>query len=150
MQGRGTERSVAVAEVEKLIRERIERDPYARLLGVKLLELGRGFARVQMEVREEMMNFHGVTHGGAVFSLADVAFAAASNSHGQVALALNMNINFLAATTTGATLTATATEEKPGNRTALYRIEVRDEREGLVAVLEGLVYRKKEPLLSPP
>ena len=41
-----------------------------------------------------MLNGEGLTHGGAIFGLADLVFAAASNSHGNLALALNVNISF--------------------------------------------------------
>ncbi|TLN12304.1 hotdog fold thioesterase, partial [bacterium] len=83
-----------------------------------------------------------ITHGAAVFGLADLVFAAASNSHGQVAVALNMNISYVKATAAGAVLTATATEDKLTNRTGLYRIVVEDDKDELVAVAEGLVFRK--------
>lgn len=122
--------------------ERIASDPYARLLGIKLLELRPGYARVSLEISPDMVNFHGMTHGGVIFSLADAAFAAASNSHGRVAVALNVNINFLSATTAGARLEATGREEKLGNRTALYRMTVTNENGELVALADGLVYRK--------
>ncbi|MFQ6090313.1 MAG: hotdog fold thioesterase, partial [Candidatus Bipolaricaulia bacterium] len=68
------------------IRERIDHDPFARSLGIELLELGPGYGRAAMTVREEMLNFQGIPHGGAIFSLADAAFAAASNSHGRTAV----------------------------------------------------------------
>lgn len=131
------------ADLEK-VQDRISLDPFARFLGMQLVEVGAGYARVELVVREEMMNFHGVTHGGAVSSLADTTFAAASNSHERTALALNVSINFLAATAAGSRLVATTTEEKLGHRTAVYLITVEDERGKLVAVAEGLVYRKSE------
>lgn len=95
-----------------------------------------------MKVTPELLNGIGVTHGGALFTLADYAFAAASNAHGPVAVALNVNINFLKATTEGMTLTATAKEENLTRKTGLYRLEVRDESNQLVALAEGMVYRK--------
>ena len=58
-----------------------------------------------------MVIFHGNTHGGVVFSLGDMAFGAASNSHGQTAVALNVGINFLKASKSGDRLIAEATEQ---------------------------------------
>jgi acyl-CoA thioesterase len=130
------------------IRQKIASDPYARLLEIELKELQPGYAQATMQVKETMLNFHGITHGAALFSLADAAFAAASNSHGQTAVALNVNISYLAATQAGSRLTATAVEEKSNKRTALYRIVIEDEVQGLVAVAEGLVYRKQKSLLD--
>lgn len=117
-------------------------DALARHLGVELVEIKPGYARATMEVKPELLNGVGLTHGGAIFSLADIVFAAASNAHGPVALALNVNMQFLKATSLGEVLTATAREENLTRKTGLYRMEVRDGGGGLVAVAEGLVYRK--------
>jgi acyl-CoA thioesterase len=130
------------------IRRRIDVDPYARYLGVELLELGKGYSKVTMVVGEHMLNFCGIPHGGAIFSLADVAFAAAANSHGQVAVALNVSINYLAAVPLGTRLYAEATEESIGRRTALYRLAVRAEDGTLVALCHGTVYRRSQMLLE--
>lgn len=132
--------------IDPSVRQVIEKDPCACFMGIRLLELKPGYARAEMTVGDHQLNFHGVTHGGAVFSLADAVFAAASNSRGQVALALNVNISFLKATTRGVRLEATAAEENLTPRTALYRITVKDDEGALVAVAQGIVYRKQTPL----
>jgi acyl-CoA thioesterase len=126
----------------------ISRDPYARFLGIELLELREGYSKVTMTVGEHMLNFFGIPHGGVIFSLADAAFAAASNSHGQVAVALNVNISFLAAVAVGTRLYAEATEESLGRRTALYRLSVTAEDGTAVALCHGTVYRKNQLLLD--
>jgi len=120
----------------------MEKDALARHLGIKLLEIKPGYALGVMEVRPELLNGVGVTHGGSIFGLADVVFAAASNSHGPVALALNVNIQFLKTTGVGAVLTATAREENLTRKTGLYRMEVRDQNGEVIALAEGLVYRR--------
>ncbi len=126
--------------------KRMEKDALARYLGIELEEIKPGCARATMKVKHELLNGAGVTHGGAIFSLADVAFAAASNAHGPVALALNVNISFLKATFLEETLTAEAKEENLTAKTGVYRIEVRNDSGELVAVAEGLVYRKNRHL----
>lgn len=125
-------------------RKRLGNDALARYLGIKLIDMQPGYARAVMEVKQELLNGVEVTHGGAIFSLADVVFAAASNSHGPVALALNVNIHFIKATRLGAVLTATAREESVTRKTGVYRLEVRNELDDLVALAEGLVYRLGE------
>jgi len=124
--------------------QKIRQDPFARFLGIELLELREGYSKVTCIVTEHMLNFHGIPHGGAIFSLADVAFAAASNSYGQTAVALNVNVSFLAAAPVGTRLYAEATEESLGRRTALYRLAVVTEDGNLVALCHGTVYRKNE------
>lgn len=134
-------------EIPEEVRERIESDPYCETLGIVLDELREGFARTELEVTDELLNFHGTPHGGAIDSLADAAFAAASNSHGETALALETNISYLAAVETGTTLVATAEETHASGRTAEYEVVVTaetgesgrsDER---VATFRGRVYR---------
>jgi len=127
------------------INEHIQRDPFARFLGANVEILKPGHSRVTLTITEDMVNFHGLTHGGVIFAIGDMAFAAASNSHGQTAVALNVGINFLKATTSGDRLIAEAEEQTATGPIALYDITIRDDRTGeLVAKSQDLVYRKKE------
>jgi acyl-CoA thioesterase len=130
------------------IRQHMEQDPFARFLGIELLELREGYSKMTLTVEEHMLNFHGVPHGGVIFSLADAAFAAACNSYGQAAVALNVSINFLAAVGAGTCLYAEATEEHLGGRTGLYRLAVTAEDGTLVALCHGTAYRKKQSLVD--
>lgn len=131
----------------KRIHEKVSQDPYANLLGIEILELREGYAKTSITVKSEMLNFHGVAHGGLIASLADVAFAAASNSHNRKALALNLSINYRRPVKAGETIVAEAFEESLGDTTALYRIAVKDSKGVLVAAGQGLVYRTKEPVV---
>jgi acyl-CoA thioesterase len=111
-------------------------------LGIKITEIKSGYASAELTVTPELLNGAGLTHGSTVFALADIVFAAASNSHGSLALALNISINFLKATHEGARLTAVAREENLTRKTGLYRLEVRDENNDLVALATGTAYVK--------
>ncbi len=123
--------------------EKLEKDPFAKFLGIRLIEVGEGTATAELKVTQDMLNAHTTTHGAVIFALADVVFAAACNSYGRTAVALSMNIGFLAASIEGDLLRATAKEEKKNNRTSWYRITVENERE-VVAILDALAYRKKD------
>ena len=136
-------------EFQQQLLLRFRQNPYAELLGIELLEVKPGYGRLSMVVREDMVNFHGMPHGGAIFSLADEAFGAASNSHGQVAVALNIEISYLRMVVPGTKLIAEATEEHLGKRTALYHITVSTDDGDLVASCHGVVYRKNERFLEP-
>ena len=72
------------------INEYIQRDPFARFLGANIEILKPGHSRVTLTITDDMVNFHGLTHGGVIFAIGDMAFAAASNSNGQMAAALNV------------------------------------------------------------
>ncbi|MDI6687145.1 MAG: hotdog fold thioesterase [Desulfobacterales bacterium] len=131
------------------INKYIQKDPFAAHLGAKIEIIKPGHSRVSLTVTEEMTNFHGTTHGGVIFALGDMAFAAASNSHGLMAVALNVSISFLKATKAGDKLVAEANENHAGSRMALYDITVRDEQTGeLVAKSQDLAYRKKEQFVK--
>lgn len=121
-----------------------EYDRAARALGIRLEAVGPGSCRVSMNVGEEMLNAVGLTHGGVTFTLADFAFAVASNSRGRTAVAINANITFTAASRVGDVLTATASEESCGGRTATYRVDVHNQHGERVGLFTGTVYRHSE------
>lgn len=126
------------------ILKKVRGDPYANMLGIRVLEVREGYAKASLAVSEDMLNFHGVAHGGLIASLADVAFGAASNSRNKKAVALTLSISYRRPVKAGETLVAEAFEESLGKRTALYRIVVKNSRGDLVASCQGLVYRMDE------
>ena len=116
-------------------------EPYGKLLGIEVVEVGEGTARVEMKVRPELDNMFGGTHGGALFSLLDEAFQLACNSHGVLAVALNVSITYVARPNADTTLQATATETHRTNRTASYLCEIREKDGKLIATAQALAYR---------
>ena len=123
------------------LRDRIAADPYCATLGIDLLVLEPGRAVTALTVTDELVNFHETPHGGAIYSLADAAFAAASNSRGETAVALETNISYLEAVDVGETLTALAEETHLADSTAEYEVVVRADTEDRVATFRGRVYR---------
>lgn len=130
--------------VSEKIRQHLLNDKFAAALGIELVALEEGYARCEMVVRKDMLNAHGSTHGGAIFTLADFAFATACNSYGQTAVALEVNINFLEAVKPGTRLIGEAKEESKGSRIALYHLTVTDELGKLIASSHATAYRKNE------
>lgn len=122
--------------------EPVYADPLSDHMGITLIRVEPGYAEAIMMVKPELLNAHGTTHGGSVFALADVVFSAASNSHGPIALALDVHISFVKATQAGDSLRAVAREENLSKRTGLYRMEITDSCNELVAIAEGRVLRK--------
>lgn len=123
------------------VRALAEDDPFCELLGIELADIGKGTATTELTVTEVLLNFHGTPHGGAIYSLADAAFAAASNSRGETAVALETNVSYLAAVGVGDRIRATATETHRSGRTAEYDVVVRDDEDDRVATFRGRVYR---------
>lgn len=129
-------------DIQKL-KEYFKNDRYAALTGIEILEADNGYCKAKMEIDDKHLNAANVVQGGAIFTLADLAFAVASNSHGQLALAINVNISFLKGKSEG-TLFASAKELDDPKRIGAYDILVTDEADKLVARFNGLVYRKNE------
>ncbi|MCU4750447.1 PaaI family thioesterase [Natrialbaceae archaeon A-CW2] len=129
-----------MTDVEDSLRARIEDDAYCQTLGIELVQAEAGRARTRLTITDDLVNFHGTPHGGAIYSVADAAFAAASNAAGETAFALETNISYLEAVDVGTTVTATATETHVGGRTAEYEVVVTD-GEDRIATFRGRVYR---------
>ncbi len=130
-----------------LVRRLMAGDRWAATAGATLAEVREGYARVRMRLRPEHLNGVGVVQGGAVFTLADFAFAVASNSHGTVAVALDVSITFARAARTG-TLTAEAVEESVSRRVSVCSVRVTDDAGEVVALFRGTAFRKEDAIAS--
>ena len=123
------------------LRERIQDDPWARTLGIQFLDLRRGYCRLALRLQPHMVNFRGHPHGSVIFALADTAFGAACNAHGNDAVGLNVTISYLAAVKPHATLVAEARETKQGKRAGFYEVRVATEDGAPVALLHCVAHR---------
>ena len=124
-------------------RDKVEKDLFGRYLGIKVDKVKPGYAKAHVKVRREFQNFSGYVHGGLIFSLADQAFAAASNSFGSLTLALQMGINYLSPPAVGDKLTAEARQIHLGKKISVYRIKVKNSSGKLIADCQGTVYQKE-------
>ena len=124
------------------------RDRFAAHNNIELLDAGPGWATAQMTAGDDHLNAAEVVHGAALFTLADLVFAVASNSHGQLALGINVSISYLKAARAGV-LIAEAKEVSCNSKLATYTMEVRDPAGDLGALAQGTVFRKDTPLPEP-
>lgn len=127
------------------IKDYFKSDQFAAHNNIELLEAANGSAKAKMTLHSHHWNGLGTVHGGALFTLADFAFAAACNSHGTVAVAIDANITFMKAIS-GGTLFAHAREITKNFKLGSYTVEVRNELGELIAQFQGLAYRKKDKL----
>lgn len=131
---------------EELLR-RSREEPFGRLLGMEVVEVGPGNALVSMAARPDLGNIFGSTHGGALFSLIDEAFQLACNGHGVISVALNVSVTYIAAPSPGCVLEASAREICRTNRIASYACEIREKDGGrLIATAQALAYRTGKEL----
>ncbi|GAB7521761.1 hydroxyphenylacetyl-CoA thioesterase PaaI [Paraburkholderia sp. 2C] len=114
-----------------------EADACSRALGIELLEVREGYARMQMRVRADFLNGHRICHGGLIFTLADSAFAFACNSRNINTVASGCSIEFLRPAHGGDTLTAEAVEQSMTGRTGIYDIRVTNQANETVAMFRG-------------
>jgi acyl-CoA thioesterase len=112
-------------------------DRASQALGMELLEVRSGYARIRMPIRRDMTNGHGICHGGYMFLLADSTFAFACNSHNQRAVAASAEIHFLASAHEGDVLTATGVEQHLAGRSGVYDMRVTDQHGRLIALFRG-------------
>ena len=138
------ERDQALAE--RVVDAMMARDAFSRWLGIKVQEIRPSLATVTMQVREEMVNGFGVSHGGIVYSLADSALAFASNTHGQVTVSIENSITYPQPVRVGDELVAVAEEETASTRLGYYRVTVRRQDGTIVALFRGTVYKTQKDL----
>jgi len=114
-----------------------DEDRASQALGMELLEVRAGRARIRMRIRRDMTNGHGICHGGYMFLLADSTFAFACNSYNQRAVASGAEIHFLAPVHEGDVLTAEGVEQHRAGRSGVYDMRVTDQHGRLVALFRG-------------
>lgn len=125
-----------------------ENDSAARLLGIEVEVSGPGQAVATFKVRPDMMNGHGVCHGGYLFTLADTAFAFACNTYNKVTLASSTSIDFLRPAKLGDTIVATAMEFHRGGRTGFYDVVLQNQQGQDIAAFRGRSHATNKPMLK--
>ncbi len=122
-----------------------KKDRFAAFCGIELIEVRPGYALAELELEAHHLNGLGTAQGGLLFTLADLAFAAACNSDGKVAVAINVSINFVRPVSEGR-LKAIARECGSPGRVGTYRVDVTDASGQLVAAFQGLAYNKNQDI----
>jgi len=120
-----------------------EKDRFAALVGIKLVEVEPGYAKAILEITDQHLNAVNIVQGGVIFTLADFTFAAAANSYGQVSLGINANISYFQPPK-GKMLMAEAIEISANTKIASYSVDICGEDKELVARFTGMAYRKKD------
>ncbi|MDR1718605.1 MAG: PaaI family thioesterase [Dysgonamonadaceae bacterium] len=134
-------------ETEKIrkIKDFFLDDRYAVLSGIELIDVTPGWAKTKMEIRTMHLNAGNVVQGGAIFTLADLAFAAAVNAYGNLALGIQTNINYFKSASEG-TLFAEARIVNLHRKLAYFQVDITNDKDELIAVFTATAYRKEIPL----
>jgi len=130
-------------EVKQMtIQEFLKDDRYAAFSGIELLEAKPGWAKTKMEIKDMHLNAGNVVQGGAVFTLADFAFAAAVNAYGNLAMSIETSIRYFKGVGVG-TLFAEAKVIHIHKKLATFEVIVSNEKEELIALFTATAYRKE-------
>lgn len=119
-------------------------DRFAAENGMQLVEIREGYARTEMTVEKRHLNGGNVCQGGALFTLADLAFAAVTNSHGQLTFGIQSSITFAQSAYEGDHLRAEAEETVNHHKIPYCEVKIRNQHDQLVAVFTGMAYRKSD------
>ena len=112
-------------------------DRASKEMGLELGEVKPGEASVHLTVKPDMLNGHGVCHGGLIFAMADTAFAFACNSLNRQAVAMHCSISFIARVSAGARLSAHASGRAVYGRNGIFDVIVTDDQGARVAEFRG-------------
>ncbi len=131
----------AVEKANAIVSKMYQNDAFSKWLGIEVLEVNKGFCALKMVVREGMTNGFKIAHGGITYSLADSALAFASNSHGRKSVSVETSISHTKPCKDGDEITATVVEKSISNKIAIYEITITNQKEEIVALFKGTVYR---------
>ncbi len=133
---------------QSVVAHMMEKDLFSQWLGIEVLEIKEGYSKLQMVVRQEMINGFEIVHGGIAFSLADSAFAFACNNRNNLSVALEASVSFIKAVVPGDLLIAEAKEFHNGRSTGLYHITISNQDNKDVAFFKGTCFRTGKKLID--
>ncbi len=127
----------------KTLQELYKHDRFATNAGCKIVRADGEKVICEMKINEALLNAHGSVMGGAIFTLADFAFAVASNLNGVPSVAIESHICFYSATK-GTKLIATCKTDKDGRNLGHYTVEIIDDLEKKIAGFTAVAFHKNE------
>lgn len=119
-------------------------DKFAKSIGAQITEVREGYAKAELDVKENHLNGAGVCQGGVIYTLADLAFAAVANCHGTLSLGVSNTVTFIKSAQLGDHLTAECTEVVNHHKLPYCDIKVKNQNGEILAVVTGLGYRLKK------
>ena len=128
---------------KEIVYKMYENDAFSQWLGINIEEISQTEIIVSMKVRAEMLNGFQILHGGISFSLADSAFAFASNAEGRQAVSIETSISHFKKVSVGDELKAYAKNINSSHKISVFEVAVKRDDE-LVALFKGTVYKSSK------
>ena len=132
----------------KIVDKMFDQDAFSQWLGIEIVDLSKGYCKLKMKVRGEMLNGFHIAHGGIAYSLADSALAFASNSNGKKSLSVETSISHTISIKDGDELTATTEELSLSDKIGVYLITITNKDNQKIAYFKGTVYRTSKDWFS--
>ena len=126
----------------------MQHDHCSQWLGIEAVDIKKGYCKIKMQVRKEMLNGYGILHGGIAFTFADSAFAFASNSYGRVSVSINGNMIYSKSAKEGDIIFAEAKVLNLTHRTADFDVNVLNEDGDIYYYFRGTVYRSSKMVME--
>ena len=130
-----------MGKAEEIVKKMINGDAFSQWLGIEVVKVSEGFCKLKMIVRDEMTNGFNIAHGGISYSLADSALAFAANSNGVQSLSIETTISHTKKVTSGETLFAETQEITKNDISAVYKINIKNQENTIIAHFKGKVHR---------
>ena len=125
---------------KEIVNKMINNDAFSKWLGINIIQLEKGYCKLQMKILQDMTNGFDIAHGGICYSLADSALAFASNSNGKMALSIETSISHTKKVNINDTLTAETKELNINSKTGLYNIKITNQNSEEIAFFKGTVF----------
>ena len=125
---------------KEIVNKMINNDAFSKWLGINIIQLEKGYCKLQMKILQDMTNGFDIAHGGICYSLADSALAFASNSHGKMALSIETSISHTKKVNINDTLIAETKELNINSKTGLYNIKITNQNSEEIAFFKGTVF----------
>ncbi len=131
-------------QASEIVSKMYSGDKFSQLLGIKIIEVNKGYCKLEMEVRSDMLNGFDILHGGVSYALADSCLAFAANTHGRMCVSLNAKMSYPESSKEGDILTAESVEITVTNRIGIYDVFVKNQNDVMIGVFRGTVYRTEK------
>ena len=129
-------------KADKIVRQLMfEKDAFSQWMGIQIIEIKPGYCRLLAVIRPDMLNGFSICHGGVTFSIADSAFAFASNSHGIQSVSIETSISHTKRVNAGDSIIAEAIEKSLTEKLGIYEVVLKNQQNDVVALFKGTVFR---------
>ncbi len=118
------------------------KEKFRKFLGIEIVSIGKGYAKVKLKITAEMTNIYDFTHGGVIFALADEAFELACNSRNYVEFGLNVSISYTKASVPNDTLFAEAKFISESKKISVYSVTITNDKNEVIASSQATAYKK--------